>query len=450
MITRVEVDGFKSLGQFELDIFPGLNVIIGPNGSGKTNIVQFFEFLAQVVRSDLSEAVGKSGGAGTLFRRSGRQEFQKYIKATVYGCVQISQKKYLSYRYSFEIRLPTTNESLVYRNQSITVFRTQVFATPAQHDARRGSYHLDVEQECDGPVNPRIRVKAADPGLFPTPLFSRDEKVKVRGKFRRIEQALQRFITPQQNLISTFFRFTFDLMQINQDLASGDTYNIIPSRVKQPEDCAKRPGIEKDGSGLAATLYGIRRGRFSSEQHGFIFARPQRHLSNRDLSLESVTRYATLANESIKLIDVVSDPYSSQLNVTLLIESGQYSAVLPLSSMSDGTVKWIALTAAILTAPSIFSLEEPENYLHPLMQSQIVTIMREILLKRKQHAFTIMTTHSETILNSCRPDEIVVVSMCDGATVARRCTNAETLKEEIDKTGFGLGYYYLAGAVSDE
>jgi recombinational DNA repair ATPase RecF len=47
MITKIQVNGFKSLSGFELKLKPGLNILVGPNGSGKTNIILFFEFLSQ-------------------------------------------------------------------------------------------------------------------------------------------------------------------------------------------------------------------------------------------------------------------------------------------------------------------------------------------------------------------------------------------------------------------
>ena len=44
MITRIEVNGFKSLAKFSLNLQAGLNVLVGPNGGGKTNIVLFLSF----------------------------------------------------------------------------------------------------------------------------------------------------------------------------------------------------------------------------------------------------------------------------------------------------------------------------------------------------------------------------------------------------------------------
>lgn len=42
-ISKVHLKGYKSIRDLEIDFKPGLNIIIGPNGSGKTN---FLEFLA--------------------------------------------------------------------------------------------------------------------------------------------------------------------------------------------------------------------------------------------------------------------------------------------------------------------------------------------------------------------------------------------------------------------
>jgi len=142
-----------------------------------------------------------------------------------------------------------------------------------------------------------------------------------------------------------------------------------------------------------------------------------------------------------------SDTFSNQIRVTFKIRSGDYSAEIPLSLMSDGTLKWLTLLTAALTAPSVFSIEEPENYLHPTIQGQFVQIIREILFTERIHSCTLMTTHSETLLNHCRPSELVVLSLEDGKSVAVRCEDEHEISDEIAKTGFGLGYYYISGAL---
>ena len=44
-ISKVHLKGYKSIKDLEIDFKPGLNIIIGPNGSGKTNFLEFLHYL---------------------------------------------------------------------------------------------------------------------------------------------------------------------------------------------------------------------------------------------------------------------------------------------------------------------------------------------------------------------------------------------------------------------
>ena len=44
-VTRIKVDNFKSLKDFEMPLGK-FNVLIGPNGSGKTNVLEFFSLMS--------------------------------------------------------------------------------------------------------------------------------------------------------------------------------------------------------------------------------------------------------------------------------------------------------------------------------------------------------------------------------------------------------------------
>ena len=53
VLTRLEIDNFKSLNEFDIDIHP-FSVIVGNNASGKSSILQALDFMAQGVKSDFS------------------------------------------------------------------------------------------------------------------------------------------------------------------------------------------------------------------------------------------------------------------------------------------------------------------------------------------------------------------------------------------------------------
>ena len=65
---------------------------------------------------------------------------------------------------------------------------------------------------------------------------------------------------------------------------------------------------------------------------------------------------------------------------------------------------------------------------------------------KEKDLFVLMTTHSESVLNSASPEEIVIIEMKNGITLARRIEDSSNMKKAINETGFGLGYYYLSNS----
>ena len=64
MIESVHIKGFRSLADVEILAMPRAAVLIGANGSGKSNFVRFFEMLSWMLRSRrLAEFVEMHGGA---------------------------------------------------------------------------------------------------------------------------------------------------------------------------------------------------------------------------------------------------------------------------------------------------------------------------------------------------------------------------------------------------
>lgn len=63
--TNVTISGYKSIEHASIDLRP-LNVLIGANGSGKSNLLSFFEFMREISREALGKFVNESGGAAAL------------------------------------------------------------------------------------------------------------------------------------------------------------------------------------------------------------------------------------------------------------------------------------------------------------------------------------------------------------------------------------------------
>src|SRR5277367_3432840 len=64
-LEKLTITNFKSIRDQTLALGP-LNVFIGGNGSGKSNLIQVFRFLREIVSQNLAAYTGTKGGADSL------------------------------------------------------------------------------------------------------------------------------------------------------------------------------------------------------------------------------------------------------------------------------------------------------------------------------------------------------------------------------------------------
>lgn len=452
MITKIEVDGFKSLRNFDLNLIQGLNILVGPNGAGKTNIILFFEFLSNLVTNQVGNAISSVGGAGSIFQKIGRDKYADSIKSKIYGSFQIQPKQFIVYEYSFEIKISFEKDDVFFSNQEIKLRSTSKFWESPDSPRYRDSWSLQVKFiNVDG-RKPETTIVSFDKKKINSHFFA------TRGKNEKeFGIKLKEYIDNQDPTYHSIIRCLVPLVHhiypVLIDLKGGETVNIIPSKVRELEDSATPPGVKKDGAGLASTLYAMKKNKtkYKERQPKYFFGFADDSQKNYNpRTLDKIISFLKAANSTITNLDVDNDPFNNKLMVKIDIKTGDYEAVLPLSSMSDGTIKWLTLITAILTSKTIFSIEEPENFLHPWMQAEIATIMRTHLQEKKSQAFVLMTTHSESLLNHAKPEEIIIVDLTEGRTKARRVGNVKAIKDEISNSGFGLGHFYFSNALNDE
>jgi predicted ATPase len=67
MLKHISIKGYKSIKELDLDLSP-INVLIGANGSGKSNFISFFKLLRWMMQSpgQLQLFIGQSGGANSF------------------------------------------------------------------------------------------------------------------------------------------------------------------------------------------------------------------------------------------------------------------------------------------------------------------------------------------------------------------------------------------------
>ena len=64
----IEIKGYKSIKSARVDLKP-INILIGANGSGKSNFLSFFELLSRLYASKLNEYVELNGGANKFLHK---------------------------------------------------------------------------------------------------------------------------------------------------------------------------------------------------------------------------------------------------------------------------------------------------------------------------------------------------------------------------------------------
>jgi predicted ATPase len=70
-LTSLRLAGWKSIRDAKIELRP-LNVLIGANGAGKSNLVSFFKLMSEMMRRRLQIHIGTSGGAESLLHHGSK------------------------------------------------------------------------------------------------------------------------------------------------------------------------------------------------------------------------------------------------------------------------------------------------------------------------------------------------------------------------------------------
>src|SRR5258708_4376652 len=72
-LRSVQIAGWKSIREIDPPLELGsINVLIGSNGAGKSNLVSFFRMMNALVEERLQTFIGRSGGANSVLHLGSR------------------------------------------------------------------------------------------------------------------------------------------------------------------------------------------------------------------------------------------------------------------------------------------------------------------------------------------------------------------------------------------
>ncbi len=103
-ITKIHISGFKSIKECSLDLNM-VNILIGSNGSGKTNFISLFKMLQSMIDGELQSYIAKHGGPNA-FLFFGSKQTEKLSAEFYFG----------SNGYQFTLS-PTTDDRMMFDDE---------------------------------------------------------------------------------------------------------------------------------------------------------------------------------------------------------------------------------------------------------------------------------------------------------------------------------------------
>lgn len=389
MITELKVNGFKSLNDFQIRFDKGLNVIVGPNGSGKTNICQVLTILSSLPTGDLLKCLNYLGGTSTIFPK---QNNAKKIRVKAIGeCISNFKKEKYILKYSYDVQIEIIDDSLLL-SESLIIQRktTKTFKQILKISSKNG--------EITGSIEDRDNL---------------GDYAKILGNHKTIKFELDK----NDSLWGIMPKLFYACYSVGGDIVKLRIVNIDPNVVREPCDIIDSDRMLGNGKYLANELNRL----LQNERSKYVL----------DSLLEQ-----TLPN--FKSIKVETNPSDSKRHILITTKN---DCSFPSANLSDGTLKLIAVLVAIINQDYNIIIEELENYLHPKVDRLLIEFLRESFNNR----LCILTSHSETILNLVQPAELILCQNTDGNTICNRIANFEQIQNAIQASGLGCGYHYVLG-----
>ncbi|MDE0217693.1 MAG: AAA family ATPase [Spirochaetaceae bacterium] len=378
-IRELRLDGFLSFPPdspaFELR---GLNVLIGPNGSGKSNLIEALELLSDAPRNLAANVRVGGGSAEWLWKGLPRTESTELDVVLSEGTPTGRPLRYRLVFTPVQGRLEIVDESI-----------EELEPEPSKPDVyfyyrfQRGNPMLNV---LDHEGN-RFRRSLQRQDLLP------DQSVLAQRKdpdqYPEVTWTGGRF-----GAILTFREWTFG--------------RECPLRQPQPADLPE-DRLLPDSRNLALVL---------------------NHIEHSGSS-----RMNELLRQFFPRFERISTKVSGGTVQFYLHESG-FSAPIPATRLSDGTIRFVALLATLLSPspPPLVCIEEPELGLHP----DAVALLADLLIEASERMQLVVTTHSDALVSALtgHPDAIVACERIGPGTVLRRL-EPEKLAEWLDEYRLG-------------
>ncbi|OAJ47866.1 AAA family ATPase [Pseudomonas marginalis] len=355
MLKTLAVANYRSINKLVVPL-DRLNLVTGPNGSGKSNLYRALRLLAETAQGGVINALAREGGLDSTFwagpetisRRMRNGEVP--VEAVVHQGVKRLRLGFAGEDFSYAISLGLPEPS-------------------------RSFFSLDpeVKKECIW----------AGQTYRPASLLVQRSGPMVRARDGRNWDVLTQHTPNYHSLFDQVgsLRGSPEVLLLRESIRGWRFYDHfrsdVDAPVRQPQLGTRTPVLHHDGRDLAAALQTIRE-----------------------------------IGDPEALQRAVSDAFpGARLNIEPLqggrfaIEFYQEGLLRPLSAaeLSDGTLRYLLLIAALLTPrpPTMMVLNEPETSLHP----DLLPALARLIIQASQQCQVWVVSHASRLIAALQQDQ---------------------------------------------
>ncbi len=370
-LRRVRIKGYKSIAHCDVRFQP-LTILVGRNGSGKSNFLDALAFLRDVMELNLPEAVRRRGGWQAIACRTAETpsiEFEVETAFSYAAGMTGSQADRLTATALYSLTL--TSEAL--SGPAIARESLEVSCHP-------GGLRAGYELESGVLSSYRATPESQPPIALPHSAALLD---KVR-----VDRPLLAAVGSQP------------FVGLADGIRLMGFYSIHPDAIRRLQHPNPGQILERDGGNLASSITSIR--------------------EVEEDTVERIRDYLRVINRDVKGFEVVRLGEYETVRFEILGEGQKAPVCFDASCMSDGTLRALAALVAAFQitgpmGPTVIGIEEPETSLHPAAMQALVDAMDEATLRTQ----VILTTHSPDLLEGrgLKPEQIMAVRAHAGKTL---------------------------------
>lgn len=366
-----------------------LNVLIGPNGSGKSNVMEAIELL-RATPTDFAAAIRDGGGAAEWLWKGKSGETAAEIEITTgddgSGLMTPNAGRALRYRLEF-----------VNNNTRVEVVDEAVEETKPWPGYADPYFYYRFQKG-----NPAINIRDSSGWEHANKPPRRIERHELRPDQSVLAQIKGPDLYPE----ITWLGKQFGDIQVMRDWTFG---RYTSTRQAQPADLPEDRPLP-DFLNLALIL---------------------NKLEHESVALE----FNTLLRRFFPRFDRMSTRVSAGRIQFYLHEAGFHSPI-PATRLSDGTIRFVALLATLLTPtpPPLICIDEPELGLHP----DAMALIAELMVDASTRTQLIVATHSDALVSalSDKSDTVIACERLGSGTTLRRL-DPNLLESWLEKYALG-------------